>query len=481
MSVLVVGGGLTGLTAAWSLGRAGVPTLLVEASARLGGKVRTERVDGFLVEDGPDSFISYRPAALELCRELGLDDSIIRPTEPRTVFIRTGGKFVTMPDGMGLVLPTRMLPFVTTRLFSPVQKLRAGLDLVLPRSSEVGDVSIGAFLRRRLGPAIVERLAGPLLGGVYGTPIDELSLDAVAPQLRESERVHRSLMLGSIAAGRARKPGTGGSPFVTLASGTGQLIDTLTESIGRMPGVSVRMGTRVAGLERTGVRTSVRLVGGERLEPEAIVLASPAPVTAGLLESIAPQASAHLRSIPHGSTGVVSLGYREDQFPAPVEGHGFLVGGGEPLTISAGTFSSRKWAGRAPEGMVLVRAFIGSNGERLLSGTDEDAAMAAHRDIVTTMGVRGQPRMVRVARWLGAMPHYTVGHLDRIAAAFAALEPYPDLVLAGAAYRGVGMPDCIAQGRAAAVAIIEWQTPRAAVAAEASGAIVGQEAVAVAG
>jgi protoporphyrinogen/coproporphyrinogen III oxidase len=458
---LVVGGGLTGLAAAWSLGRAGVPTLLVEASNRLGGKVHTQRVDGFLVEHGPDSFISYRPAALELCRELGLGDSIIRPREPRTVLIRTRGKFVMMPEGMGPILPTRLRPFLTTRLLSPAQKLRAALDLVLPRSGEAGDVSIGSFLRRRLGRATVDRLAGPLLGGIYGRPIDELSLDAVAPQLRESERVHRSLMLGSIAAGRARKPGIGGSPFITLASGTGQLIDTLTESIGRMPCVSVRMGTRVASLERTGVRTSVRLGSGERLAPEAIVLASPAPVTAGLLESIAPQASAHLDAIPHGSTGVVSLGYREDQFSAPVEGHGFLVGDDEPLSISAGTLSSKKWAGRAPEGMVLVRTFVGSAAERLLSGAEEDMAMAAHRDIVTTMGVRGAPLIVRVARWPGVMPHYTVGHLGRVAAALAALEPYPGLVLAGAAYRGVGMSDCVAQGRAAAAAIIEWQTPRA--------------------
>ena len=464
MSVLVVGGGLTGLTAAWALGRAGVPTLLVEASDRLGGKVRTERTDGFLVEHGPDSFVAYRPAALELCRELGLGEAIIGVTEPRVVHIRTGGRFVPLPAGMGLVLPTRVAPFVTTPLFSYGQKLRASLDLFLPRLSEAGDVSIGAFLQRRLGRAVVDRLAGPLLGGVYGTGIDELSLDAVVPQLRESERLHRSLMLASLAAGRARAagarsggggPGTSaGSPFVTLAGGTGQLVGALSASIARMADVRVRTGVRVVALERQGGRSIVVLSDGERLRPEAIVLATPAPVTAGILEATAPAASVALRSIPYGSTGVVSLGFHVDQFPEAVVGHGFLVAGDEPLAISAATFSSRKWSGRAPEGMVLIRAFLGSTGESLLAGSDDEVVAAVRRDLAATMGVRGEPALVRVARWVNAMPHYAVGHLDRVAAACSALAGYPDLALAGAAYRGVGMPDCVGQGRAAVEAIL---------------------------
>ena len=243
MTVLVVGGGITGLTAAYALGRAGVPTTLVEATDRLGGKVRTERSDGFLVESGPDSFVSYRPAALELARELGLGDAIIRPTDPRVVNVRTGGRFVRLPDGMGLVLPTRLGPFIVTDMFSPLEKLRMGLDLVLPRGGHDGDVAVGPFLRRRLGGALVERLAGPLIGGVYGTPIDELSLDAVVPQLREAERDHRSLLLASLAQGRARKQSGagGGSPFVSLAGGLGQLSGALAEAIERSPWVKVRM------------------------------------------------------------------------------------------------------------------------------------------------------------------------------------------------------------------------------------------------
>ena len=175
MTVVVLGGGITGLACAHALGAAGVPTILLEASARLGGKVATEDVDGFRIESGPDSFVAYRPAAVELCRELGLGETIIAPNEPRIVFVRAGGRFARLPDGMGLVLPTRIRPFVTSDLFSPLAKLRMGLDLLLPRQLPAGDMAVGEFLARRLGRALVDRLAGPLIGGVYGTPVDERS------------------------------------------------------------------------------------------------------------------------------------------------------------------------------------------------------------------------------------------------------------------------------------------------------------------
>ncbi len=376
MTVLVVGGGITGLATAHALGAAGVPTLLVEGSDRLGGKVRTDRTEGFLVESGPDSFISYRPAGLELCRELGLAEAVIRPVEPRTVTVRIGERFVRLPDGMGLVLPTRMRPFVTSRMFSPLEKARMGLDLVLPRRLDGTDVAVGPFLRGRLGGALVERLAGPLIGGVYGTPIDELSLDAVVPQLREAERDHRSLLLASLAQGRARRRSgaPAGSPFVSLAGGLGQLTDALVATLWDSPQVALRTGTSVVGLERSGGHLAAILAGAERLEVDGVVLASPAAVSADLVEDLAPDAATHIRSIPHGSTGVVTVAYRADQLPGPLVGHGFLVAEGEPLAISACTWSSNKWPDRAPEGHVLLRAFIGSPGERLLGRPDRRRA-----------------------------------------------------------------------------------------------------------
>jgi oxygen-dependent protoporphyrinogen oxidase len=464
VTVLVVGGGITGLASAYALGRAGVPTLLVEGSDRLGGKVRTEVADGFVIEHGPDSFVSYRTAGVQLCRELGLGDAVVRPQEPRTVFIRSGGRFLRFPDGMGLVLPTKFRPFVTSELFSPLEKARMGLDLLLPRDGATADIAVGPFLRRRFGRALVDRLAGPLIGGVYGTPIDELSLDAVVPQLRASERRHRSLLLAAFSDARARARAAAAargsepaspppSPFVSLAGGTQQLVDALVEAVRAMPTVGIRTGTLVERLELDGQRVRVRFRGGEPFAPDAVVLATPARITASLLAPAVPDAAAQIRSITHGTTAVVNLAYGDDQLPDDLTGHGFLVAGDEPLTISACTLSSRKWAGRAPAGTLLVRAFIGSTRPGVHDAGDEALVAAAHRDVAGTLGIRGLPMLTRVSRYPSAMPHYTVGHLDRVAAAEAALAPHPALRIAGGAYRGVGLPDCIGQGRAAAEAV----------------------------
>lgn len=471
MTVLVVGGGITGLASAYALGRAGVATILLEGSSRLGGKVRTESFDGFLIEHGPDSFVGYRPAGLQLARELGLGDAIVRPREPRTVLVRANGRSLRFPDGMGLALPTKVRPFLASELFSPVEKLRMGLDLVLPRDRSEGDIAVGPFLRRRLGGALVERLAGPLIGGVYGTAIDELSLDAVVPQLREAERRHRSLLLATLADARARarvaraaqaageRPPAPPSPFVTLVGGSQHLIDALVVAIRSMPSVDIRKDAPVDGLEIDRAGITLRIHGGAPLRGEAAILAAPAPVTADLLESAVPEASRQIRSIPHGSTAVVNLAYAADQLPAELAGHGFLVADGEPLTISACTLSSNKWAGRAPDGALLVRAFVGAMRPREHAMADEALAAAAHADVAGILGIRGLPTLTRVSRYPDAMPHYTVGHLDRIAAAEAALARVPALRVAGGAYRGVGLPDCIAQGRAAAEAVIASSSP----------------------
>jgi oxygen-dependent protoporphyrinogen oxidase len=447
--VLVVGGGITGLSAAYELARSGVTTTLVEASGRLGGKVHTERVDGLLVDRGPDSFVSYRPAATELARELGLDGALVRPQEPREVFIRARGRFTPMPQEMGLVLPRAVRPFVTTPLLSPLDKLRVGLDLVLPRTRLTGDIGVGPFLRRRLGRALVERLAGPLIGGVYGTPVDELSLLAVVPQLRDAELGHRSLLLASLASRNGRSTGSG-SPFITFAGGTGQLVEGLVAALEGTADVELRTGVAVSRLELAGARTVVHLSTGEVLRPEAIVLAVPGPAAASLVEPSVAAAAAALRTIRHGTTALVTLAYRVDQFERPPIGHGFLVAAGEPLTIDACTISSNKWAGRAPEGTVLLRAFIGSRSGRALELSDDDLVAAAQRDVEATLGVRGAPLLVRLGRWAQLMPQYTVGHLSRVAAVEAAMAEVPGIVLAGATYRGVGIPDCVLQGRSAA-------------------------------
>lgn len=493
MHVLVVGGGITGLTAARALAEAGVPVTLVEAAGRLGGKVRTERIDGFLVEDGPDSVIATRPAALQLARELGLGPELIGVKEPRGVFIRHRGRLVPMPQGLGLVLPTRIRPFASTRLFSPLEKARMGLDVLMPRVIRPQDEAVGTFLRRRLGDALVDRLAGPLVGGIYGTPIDELSLDAVLPTLRDAEREHRSLLLAGLAQGRAAPsartsaearsaaaaasaapaaPGAqqarGGSTtvatspgsasrslgmFVSLAGGMGRLTDTLGDSLRASPVVDVRIATSVGSLERRSGGLRAVLSDGTHLDADVAVVTTPAPDAAAMLAALAPHVPSRLATIPHGSTAIVTLAYPETAFEQPPAGHGFVVAAGEDLGISACTISSGKWAGRAPEGSVLLRAFVPDGPQ--LAGSDDALVALARRDIGRTLGARGEPSLVRVARWLGAMPRYTVGHLERLASIETALADEPAVVLAGAPYRGVGIPDCVSQGRAAAERVLE--------------------------
>jgi len=262
MSVLVVGGGVTGLVAARALARDGVPVVLAEAGPRLGGKVSTEAVDGFTIEHGPDSFLATRPAGTALARELGLGEELVGTAGRRTVYIRHRGRLVPMPEGLGLVLPTRAVPFARTRLFSWPEKLRMASDLVAPRRMPLDDVAVGAYLRRRLGDPLVERLAGPLVGGVYGTPIDELSLDAVVPTLRTAEREHRSLLLAGLADGRAMRAAAakraaanpGAKPlgaFVSLRGGLEGLTSAVAASAADA-GADLRTGLGVRWLARSG-------------------------------------------------------------------------------------------------------------------------------------------------------------------------------------------------------------------------------------
>ncbi len=517
MRLLVVGGGIAGLAAAWeAISRPGTEVVLVEADERLGGKLHTESIDGFLIEHGPDSFVSYRPAAAQLAREVGLGEELIGTSGSRQVYLRSGDKLRPIPAGMGMVLPTRLLPFATTGILSVAAKLRAGLDLILPRQLGTDDVAIGAFLRRRLGGGIVTGFADPMVGGIYGASVDELSLDAVLPSLRSDEAAHRSLILASLASGRkaraARKASGArgpGSPFQTLRGGLGSLVDALATQL-TAAGADLRTGVSVLSLTpTTGTvplpstlvtatpgdgsitvhprqddprgrfpsrppsseqlagtvplpSTPVRatLSDGTVIEADAVVLAGGVRSSADLLAEAAPSAADALAQVPLATSNVISLGYRASAFPTPVTTHGWLEAQAAP--ISGVTVSSAKWAGRAEADQVLIRAFVP---ERLgpIATADTDKLLAtviAH--VGTVLGATEAPFLVRLTRWTSVMPKYTVGHLDRIATAEAALAELPNWRIAGSALRGVGVPDCIADGRRQAAAALDAaSTPEA--------------------
>ncbi len=469
--LVVVGGGITGLAAAWQGLQRGASVSLFEAGQELGGKLATVHRDGFLVEQGPDSFVSYRPAALKLIDELGLSGDVIAPGGGRRVSLLSRGKLRPMPAGMGMVLPTRMWPFVTTSVLSWPDKLRAGLDLVIPRQLGDEDVAIGAFLRSRLGGGIVRRFADPMVGGIYGAGVDELSLDAVLPSLRANEQEHRSLMLASLAQGRTARRrraerrraerqraagsragtqakeraaaghGPNASIFATLRGGLGQLVDALVGALASR-GVELCTGSGVARLDERGIV----LDDGRRVGADAVILAGGVHSSKALLDAALPEAAEALAAIPLASTTIVTLGWQTTDFDELPDSQGWLEA--DPGPFSGLTASSVKFEGRAPQGRVLVRVFVPDKRGPLCAAPDDELVTATLDHVGPLLGVHARPRLVDIARWHNVMPKYTVGHLERVARVDAALAAqHPRWAVAGSALHGVGIPDCISDAR----------------------------------
>lgn len=444
--VVVVGGGVTGLAAAHALHRARpeLNVVLVEERDKLGGNIVTERKDGFLLDGGPDSFLSTKPQGLELCRELGLEPELIRPrSEARKVYMLHDGALEPMPAGLALAIPTRVGPMLKTPLLGPMAKLRILGDLVLPRGSHE-DESIAAFLGRRFGPQAVERLAGPLLGGIYAGDIGELSIRSTFPQLVDLLERRGSLIRGFLAMTKGRS-GEAPSPFVSLESGMGRLIEALAAGL---PAGSARTGRKVERIEPDGDRLSVVLDANERIDARAVVLATPAHVAASVIPDEA--AARELREIPYLSTATVFFALDQSQVEHSLDATGFVARKGEARII-ASTWVSSKWQHRAPDGRVLVRAFLGGARAKVdvKRASDDDLVSIAREELERVMGPLGPASFTRVFRYIDANPQPIVGHAARVDRARTRLKDLPGLYLAGAAYDGVGIPDCIRQARTA--------------------------------
>ena len=460
--VAVVGGGITGLAAAHDLASAGVPFTLFEAEPRWGGIIRTERVGGFLLEGGPDAILAQKPDGIALCRELGLGEELVPTSAPRTVYVLRRGVLHPLPEGV-LGIPNRIGPLLRTSLFSWRGKLRMGLDLVAPRGREA-DESIASFLRRRLGQEAVDRLGQPLMAGINSGDPERLSLRATFPRLADLEAQHRSLLRGfraaARAAGQAPPEATGiGSAFVSLRDGLGALVEAL---VATLPAASLRPGTPVLSVTRTGAGFSLRTADGGREAASAVVLAVPPPRAAAMLEEMDREIAGLLAAVPFVSTAAVFLGYRREDVAHALDGHGVMLPWTEGRRTNACTFFSSKFPGRAPEGHVLLRGFLGSARDpHVLRSSDAELAQIVREELAPLLGLRGDPVLVRVYRWPGGTPQMEVGHLARVARLEARLAAWPGLWLAGAGLRGAGLPDCIADGRAAASFVVKFGRVRA--------------------
>ena len=518
LHVVVVGAGISGLATAWYLEQRAatrdiaVKCTVLEQSERAGGKIVTDIVDAkpadgasteavpdagpqsgrFVVEGGPDSFLAVqKPWGMQLSQELGLVDRLIGTNDKQQrVFVVSRGRTTRLPEGIFLLAPTRLIPFLRSPLISPLGKLRMGLDLLIPARKEEADETLGDFVKRRFGGEALDKIAEPLLSGIYSAEVDRQSLLATFPRFLQMEHEYGSL-IRAMRAGRRRRPAVGAaasggeaqsfeeahpldatgkalavpprSTFVSFGLGMSELTQGLLAHLS----AKVRCGRTVVGIEprggRRGYGVRVRPTGAdagnsEIIEADAVVLAAPAFASANMLHAVAPTASRLLHTIRYVSSGTISLGYRQDASWIPVcarlEGFGILVPASEKRPINAITWSSVKFPGRAPAGHSLLRVFFGgSRSPRSFDLEDEELLGVVKRQLLEIMGIQEQPLFHRIHRWPRAIPQYDLGHLDRVAALEYSLPA--DIHVTGSPYRGIGIPDCARQAAETAERVIE--------------------------
>lgn len=458
--IVVVGGGISGLAAAQRL-RILLPDAaitLCEREPRLGGKIRTERTDGFVIEGGPDSFLAAKPRGIGLSEELGLATRLIGPdTRHRRTFVLREGRLHRLPEGLTGLIPTSLGPMAKTRLISPRGKGRMALDFVLPPRRGDDDESLASFIERRLGSEVYLNLIEPLMAGIYAGDGRALSLRATFPQLRHAEKEHGGLIKGVLAARKAAPPPVAGQPrgFLSYPTGLAELVEALAAAL-TARGVDIRAGTAIGALEPAGDGYRVSLQGGEPLDAEAVIVATEAWAAPDLLAPVDSGIAATLRTVPHVSSAIVVLAFRTAELPGPLDGYGYVVPRNANRPVMATTWLSSKWPGRAPADMTLVRGFVGRAGqEDILDRTDERLTDLLRGELSTVLGITAAPVLSRVVRWDRGMPQYTLGHPDRVAAVEQALARHPRLAIAGNAFQGVGIPDCILSGERAAARIAD--------------------------
>jgi protoporphyrinogen/coproporphyrinogen III oxidase len=470
VDVLIVGGGIAGLATAYELHRQGASVRVLERAGRPGGVILSEHVDGFTYDAGPDALLIQKPAAISLCKELGLGDRLFPTTEPRAAFILRGRTLHPLPESSVLGIPRNVGALAATRLFSVAGKLRMAAELfVKPRTDGANDESIASFIGRRFGSEAVTYLAEPLLAGIHAGDVNRLSMRALFPRFLEAERKHGSVLR---AFRQIRQPKSGNGAFMSLPGGLEEIVDALVRVL---PARAISLNAAVSSIARganglgprspesDGVQPAraahylVTLSSGERLSARAVVVCTPAFVASTLLRDVDAGLSRLCGQVPYASSATVTLGYRREDVGHPLRGSGFVVPRVEKTTIMAGSWISSKWRMRAPEGRVLLRTFIGgARDPQAMAKSDDELIEASRAELGSLLGIRGAPLFARLHRWERANAQHDVGHLDLVAAIDGRLAQLPGLFVTGSGFRGVGVPDCVADARATATLVAGW-------------------------
>ncbi|SDH56444.1 oxygen-dependent protoporphyrinogen oxidase [Alteribacillus persepolensis] len=449
MKVAIIGGGITGLTAAYYLQKealaqnSGIDVDLFESSRELGGKIKTNYYKDFIIEQGPDSFLARKESAAKLAKEVGLEQELFSNTTGQA-YVLKDDILHPIPGGAVMGIPTKLGPFLTTGLFSPIGKLRAALDLVLPKYQTVQDQSLGEFFRRRLGSEVVDNLIEPLLSGIYAGNIDRLSLQSTFPQFKEVEQQHRSLILGMKAQRRPKtEPQKKQGAFLTLKNGLQSFVDAIENHLDED---AVYKEQPLEKIVPNDEGYQLRFQNGETRVYDNVVFTTPPHVTASFFQD--EKLKGGFSSIPSTSVATIAMAFDKSQITSDFHGTGFVVSKKSDYHITACTFTHLKWGHTAPDDKALLRCYVGKPGEEaIVDKEDEELKDIVLKDLNRVIAVNGDPEYYKVTRWHDAMPQYEVHHQQQINELFQTLQDtYPGVFVAGAGYHGVGLPDCIKQG-----------------------------------
>ena len=464
--IAIIGGGITGLAAAYELTQQARQTNtpieieLFEQAPELGGKIITKKDDPFLVEGGPDCFIVEKPWALQLIKELGMENELLNTSSGASgTFVFDNNALHRLPDGVMMMVPTKMLPFIKSKLISWPGKIRMGCDIFIPRRKETGDETLASFVRRRLGQEALDKMAEPLIGGIHAGNPENMSLLSTFPRFLEMEQDGGSLIVGMLKRQkkmadmmkkRPPAPGPKKTFFISLNEGLGRLVDELRTVIGSE---KIHCGRKISQLKQTSDgRWLIEEENHDPITADAVIVTTEAYAAAGLVKNELPRLADLLNEIPYVSSATVSMAFPRQAIPHLLDAYGFIVPKIANRRIMAVTWSSIKWAHRAPQGTVLLRAFVGgAQRQELAACGDQEMLSLVKEELSSIMGINTPPEKSWIFRWPQGMPQYVMGHLDRLEAIDSIANEQKGLYLAGAGYRGIGIPDCINQGRQAAV------------------------------